>query len=504
LLALAAAYKNIAQAGTQTCCALNWQKELHVLIPAVLLHWLVHHPTWSPPQTQEEATGGMMLPQAVVFGCLLLALKQEPQADAQVEPLPASRFKAALAELIPWALQASSRLLSLSLPSTTGGNGPDSSKAGPSTVSNEAANSVICLLSSLTLLAPQAGSGGSGAALGLSNALLIGRLLETIARACADTHAGCLLEQLTGEGVLFLEAVTKAGTLASSSRERLQLAGLCFSILKAGVGAGATASDVQENCCRVDTVAGSMLQHLSQGGPDAHGRWPVAESIPWLVLIGRCLLCNTKPAVKVDSAVAQPSDAAGSSVGADAVPSDAVAQASQMAVEGAVASAVTLSGLPALCVWLHADGVAQQLSAAGYDTEGLLQLLPLLPPSSSLQRAEESCPGHAEALGQFMTQVLFRTWPAVELHSLGKALSTLPLPSACNNPACNIVAGRHEVMLVSGRSCICAGCQVARYCGRLCQRQHWKQHKPACQMLAAAQAAAAATGGGSTGVTGAE
>jgi hypothetical protein len=46
---------------------------------------------------------------------------------------------------------------------------------------------------------------------------------------------------------------------------------------------------------------------------------------------------------------------------------------------------------------------------------------------------------------------------------------------------------------VGGRSCICAGCRTARYCSRDCQRQHWKQHKPGCKALAAAQGTANAS-----------
>jgi hypothetical protein len=48
-----------------------------------------------------------------------------------------------------------------------------------------------------------------------------------------------------------------------------------------------------------------------------------------------------------------------------------------------------------------------------------------------------------------------------------------------------------EAQLVGGRTCICAGCLTARYCGRACQRAAWRQHKPVCKALAAAATAAA-------------
>jgi hypothetical protein len=67
------------------------------------------------------------------------------------------------------------------------------------------------------------------------------------------------------------------------------------------------------------------------------------------------------------------------------------------------------------------------------------------------------------------------------IRAAGVALLSLATPCACNN-----VSGPSELPLVSGRSCVCGGCRVARYCSRDCQRQHWKQHKPVCQALAAA------------------
>jgi hypothetical protein len=82
-----------------------------------------------------------------------------------------------------------------------------------------------------------------------------------------------------------------------------------------------------------------------------------------------------------------------------------------------------------------------------------------------------------------------------QLQVVGAAFTSLAVPSFYNNPSCSNISGPTEVHLVSGQSCICAGCCTARYCGRACQRQHWKQHKPVCKALAAAAAV-----GGSHGV----
>jgi hypothetical protein len=82
-----------------------------------------------------------------------------------------------------------------------------------------------------------------------------------------------------------------------------------------------------------------------------------------------------------------------------------------------------------------------------------------------------------------------------QLQATGAMLTKIAVPGFCNNPACTNLSGPSEVRLVSGRSCICAGCRIARYCGRVCQRAAWKQHKPVCKALAAAAAIAATAEG---------
>jgi hypothetical protein len=77
-----------------------------------------------------------------------------------------------------------------------------------------------------------------------------------------------------------------------------------------------------------------------------------------------------------------------------------------------------------------------------------------------------------------------------QLQVTGRMLCGIAVPHFCNNLACGNISGPTEVRLVSGRSCLCAGCLTARYCGRDCQRAAWKQHKPVCKALAAAAAAA--------------
>jgi hypothetical protein len=76
-----------------------------------------------------------------------------------------------------------------------------------------------------------------------------------------------------------------------------------------------------------------------------------------------------------------------------------------------------------------------------------------------------------------------------QLQGTGLMLSGIAVPHFCNNPACGNISGPTDVQLVSGRSCLCAGCRTARYCGRGCQRVAWQQHKPVCKALSAAAGA---------------
>ena len=97
------------------------------------------------------------------------------------------------------------------------------------------------------------------------------------------------------------------------------------------------------------------------------------------------------------------------------------------------------------------------------------------------------------------TAVATMTEVAQGFRTLGLVLNTLAVPYACNNPSCcsgsgkssSSMAGPTELESVSRRSCVCAGCLVARYCCRGCQEAHWKQHKSMCKALAAAASSTA-------------
>jgi hypothetical protein len=134
--------------------------------------------------------------------------------------------------------------------------------------------------------------------------------------------------------------------------------------------------------------------------------------------------------------------------------------------------------------WMAAGSTCDQLAAAGYGPLPVLQQL----------MATEDLVNGESGTGRLAV--------AQELQSTGLALCSFAVPCMCNNPGCTSMVGVSELAAVSGRSCICGGCCVARYCGRACQRAAWKQHKPVCAALSAAAAAAAGGGGLESGMCG--
>jgi hypothetical protein len=149
-----------------------------------------------------------------------------------------------------------------------------------------------------------------------------------------------------------------------------------------------------------------------------------------------------------------------------------------VAVEQAAADAGLF--VPQVLQCLQACSTQEQLVAAGYAPQQLPQQLQAM--VAALRAAHDSDVGgqpDAECVRAAIQQ----------LQAAGRALCSFATPCLCNNPNCSNLSGLTEVGLVSGRSCICAGCRVARYCGRACQRAVWKQHQRVCAALAVAAAA---------------
>jgi hypothetical protein len=133
---------------------------------------------------------------------------------------------------------------------------------------------------------------------------------------------------------------------------------------------------------------------------------------------------------------------------------------------------------------------AQQLAAAGYCLEVVGEDFDAL--SGTLREAHDAIYTLDEVCEQAGTEAgtaaLLSTLRrlAEQLQWLGLSTSTVPVRTFCNNPGCGAARGQSEAELVVGRSCKCGGCRVARYCSRTCQRAQWRQHRAACEALAAA------------------
>ena len=149
--------------------------------------------------------------------------------------------------------------------------------------------------------------------------------------------------------------------------------------------------------------------------------------------------------------------------------------------------------IPFVQQWLETSINQQQLVAAGYTPQLLPQQLQQM--VAALQALRDSAHNRQPDSSSSCTVNTCGLEAVRQLQAAGSILCSFAVPSLCNNPTCRNLSGLTELSVVSGRSCICAGCGVARYCGRACQRIAWKQHKPVCAALAAAAAIAKAAAG---------
>jgi hypothetical protein len=158
--------------------------------------------------------------------------------------------------------------------------------------------------------------------------------------------------------------------------------------------------------------------------------------------------------------------------------------------------------LAGVAQWLAAPGTVQQLTALGYQPHhdaGDHQQQQLSEAEEAMHSIivdlQAAAPSAVVPVGESQSAAEALLQAAQEqLQAATRVLACFAIPHACSNAVCKNLSGLSEAQLVSGHSCICAGCRTARYCGRACQCAAWRQHKPVCKALAAAAAAAAAAG----------
>jgi hypothetical protein len=121
---------------------------------------------------------------------------------------------------------------------------------------------------------------------------------------------------------------------------------------------------------------------------------------------------------------------------------------------------------------LSLDAFGNLMGLAGLPVDCLAQLEAQLAAAKeqliSLRSATAAAAGHlAEAAGsqqRYMSLAEQQAAAAQQLCAFAQAVSgRIPLSSACNNPGCVSLAQRSELLLVWGKSCVCARCKAARW-----------------------------------------
>jgi hypothetical protein len=77
-------------------------------------------------------------------------------------------------------------------------------------------------------------------------------------------------------------------------------------------------------------------------------------------------------------------------------------------------------------------------------------------------------------------------WTALQAFA-SELFFACPVVSCCGNPGCLTINSLSEWQMLNGKSCMCGGCRLARFCSKACLTQMWrpKHHKPVCKRLRA-------------------
>jgi hypothetical protein len=276
-------------------------------------------------------------------------------------------------------------------------------------------------------------------------------------------------------------------------QEQRQLYSLLSTVLKLGHGSSEAfkpcwGERAAGSCCLASGQAAARLLLPSSGSEAEHPQC-AADLLPSLVILGRCCLQwaeqlqqQAPELLLLASAALQPE------------------QCQIALLHDHSAALVCIPGLRQVAGRMPADRMESLLLAVSEwvsgleSTKAVAQLQAAACAPQQLQQQLDALLTTQQGVQQGLTDATM-TALVQQLQATGSMLCNIAVPHFCNNPACANISGFTEVQLVSGRSCVCAGCRTARYCGRDCQRVAWQQHKPVCKALAAAAGATAATAG---------
>jgi hypothetical protein len=483
------------------------QQVTHYLVPTLLLHFAAQ-------QLTRPALEYPGLQQFAAVSAQALSTARSEVDGVSNRPFPGRLQQEVLKELLPMVLKIGTAVLNLPGSAAYKGYGSSSTQSSTSTAASTPATTALhlsaaskariatSLVRCVCCAAHEFDSTGQlympTYTLG-SHVLAVGQLLEAAFRqsqATGSTEVSastlsylchCLTALISDPDRQYLGALTDtAGATAAENagvtaqHAQLQLASLCCSALKAAFSAAAVPGfdlrHADASCSAVCSALVAVLGGVLNTGSGPGAGWGVEFTadlgVTWLALSGRVLLYFAAHGSHIITAEPwQQVAAAAGRVRGTGTPATAEAQGVNAPKRPRLHALqlMLMLLLPRLHRVLLMAPVRQQMSAAGYDVAGLQQQLCAL---------EKWC--DADSLGLTVQDL-------AALKALGLALTNLAFPCACNNPACTQLLGPVELQLVNGRSCICAGCRVARYCCRRCQSPHWKQHKPVCKAIAAAK-----------------